>query len=60
MGEDQHKEWEPELEAAAVPAEGADAQAGLCGETWFRENSSMLMSFLFRLLISAAQCNMLC
>lgn len=31
-----------------------------CRETWFRENSSMLMLFLFRLLISAAQRNVLC
>lgn len=60
IGEDQHNDLEPELEVCAMPAERADAQAGLCGETWFRENSFMLMPFLFRLLISAAQRNMLC
>lgn len=57
---DQQKDLEPELEAGAVTAERANAQAGLCGETWNRENSSMLMLFLFRLLISAAQRNVLC
>lgn len=33
MGEDQHNELEPELEAGAMPAERADAPAGLSGET---------------------------